>query len=259
MRNHDPCISCAAHFLDVTVVTSMTDADGPGWWWPASAASTAATTASVPWWPPRAVEHAGAGRDIGPLTDPLDLLGAWDGADLAIVVDAVRSGAARARCACVDLRAATAPRRPLAEPADQHARDRAGRRPPAGPSRRPRPAAGGRGRDRGRRLRPGPGTQPGGRRRRPRRGRPGRRADRRGPRMCMSRLHRVVADGRRDRRRGGRRRYRAPRLAARPRRATAGDRGVAGRPQRLRHRPGRRHRGRGGGGRVATDRMRSAP
>ena len=32
-------------------------------------------------------------RDIGPLADPLDLLGNWNGAALAIVVDAVRSGA----------------------------------------------------------------------------------------------------------------------------------------------------------------------
>jgi hydrogenase maturation protease len=31
--------------------------------------------------------------DIGPLADPMDLLGLWDGADLVIVVDAVRSGA----------------------------------------------------------------------------------------------------------------------------------------------------------------------
>ncbi len=41
----------------------------------------------------RAVEEAGTGRDVGPITDPLDLLGVWDGADLAVVVDAVRSGA----------------------------------------------------------------------------------------------------------------------------------------------------------------------
>jgi len=40
----------------------------------------------------RAVAEAGSGRNIGPVTDPLDLLGAWDGAELAIVVDAVRSG-----------------------------------------------------------------------------------------------------------------------------------------------------------------------
>ncbi len=32
-------------------------------------------------------------RDIGPLVEPLDLLGRFDGADLAIVIDAVRSGA----------------------------------------------------------------------------------------------------------------------------------------------------------------------
>jgi hydrogenase maturation protease len=32
-------------------------------------------------------------RDVGPLAEPLDLLGRFDGADLAIVIDAVRSGA----------------------------------------------------------------------------------------------------------------------------------------------------------------------
>ena len=31
--------------------------------------------------------------DVGPVGEPLDLLGRWDGADLAVVVDAVRSGA----------------------------------------------------------------------------------------------------------------------------------------------------------------------
>ncbi len=39
---------------------------------------------------------AGARGDvelIGPFADPLDLLGAWDGADLALLVDATRSGA----------------------------------------------------------------------------------------------------------------------------------------------------------------------
>ncbi len=30
---------------------------------------------------------------LGPIAEPLDLLGLWDGADLAVVVDAVRSGA----------------------------------------------------------------------------------------------------------------------------------------------------------------------
>ncbi len=32
-------------------------------------------------------------RDVGPLEEPLDLLGRFDGADLAIVIDAVRYGA----------------------------------------------------------------------------------------------------------------------------------------------------------------------
>jgi hydrogenase maturation protease len=31
-------------------------------------------------------------RDVGPVADPLDLLGLWDGARMALVVDAVRSG-----------------------------------------------------------------------------------------------------------------------------------------------------------------------
>ena len=33
----------------------------------------------------------GSVRDIGPVVDPLDLLGRWDDVDLAVVVDAVRS------------------------------------------------------------------------------------------------------------------------------------------------------------------------
>jgi hydrogenase maturation protease len=32
-------------------------------------------------------------RDVGPLSDPLDLLGQWNDADLVIVIDAVRSAA----------------------------------------------------------------------------------------------------------------------------------------------------------------------
>ncbi len=34
----------------------------------------------------------GRARDVGPIVDPLDLVGRWDGARLAIVVDAVSSG-----------------------------------------------------------------------------------------------------------------------------------------------------------------------
>ena len=40
----------------------------------------------------RAVTQAGRGTVIGPLADALDLLGEWDDADLAVVVDAVHSG-----------------------------------------------------------------------------------------------------------------------------------------------------------------------
>ncbi len=42
----------------------------------------------------RTVEQSPTTHDIGPLVDPLDLLGRWDRADLAIVIDAMRSGAA---------------------------------------------------------------------------------------------------------------------------------------------------------------------
>jgi len=41
------------------------------------------------------VERADArALDVGPLSDPLDLLGHWNGAELAVVIDAVRSGVA---------------------------------------------------------------------------------------------------------------------------------------------------------------------
>jgi len=40
---------------------------------------------------------------VGPLSDPLDLLGLWDGADLAVVVDAVQSGAAPGTVQLIEL------------------------------------------------------------------------------------------------------------------------------------------------------------
>jgi hydrogenase maturation protease len=42
-------------------------------------------------------------RAVGPLADPLDLLGLWDGARLAVVVDAVRSGSAPGTVHLVEL------------------------------------------------------------------------------------------------------------------------------------------------------------
>jgi len=39
----------------------------------------------------RARGHLGTAELLGPLATPLDLLGAWDGAELAVVVDAVRT------------------------------------------------------------------------------------------------------------------------------------------------------------------------
>jgi len=40
---------------------------------------------------------------LGPLGDPLDLLGQWDDAELAVVVDAVRTGAAPGTVVVLDL------------------------------------------------------------------------------------------------------------------------------------------------------------
>lgn len=62
-----------------------------------------------------ASEEAGV-TDLGPLGDPLDLLGQWDGAALAVVVDAVRSGAAPGTVRLVELAAAApqGPARPAA-------------------------------------------------------------------------------------------------------------------------------------------------
>ncbi|HXQ61664.1 MAG TPA: hydrogenase maturation protease [Acidimicrobiales bacterium] len=45
-------------------------------------------------------------RDVGPVVDPLDLLGRWDGADLAVVIDAIRSGSAPGTVRIVDLETA---------------------------------------------------------------------------------------------------------------------------------------------------------
>jgi hydrogenase maturation protease len=42
-------------------------------------------------------------RDVGPLSDPLDLLGHWNGAQLVIVIDAVRSGVAPGTVRVVEL------------------------------------------------------------------------------------------------------------------------------------------------------------
>jgi hydrogenase maturation protease len=50
----------------------------------------------------RIVAHLPA-EDIGPIVDPLDLLGRWDNADLAIVIDAVRSGSTPGSVRVVEL------------------------------------------------------------------------------------------------------------------------------------------------------------
>jgi hydrogenase maturation protease len=55
-------------------------------------------------------------RDVGPLEEPLDLLGRFDGADLAIVIDAVRSGAPIGTVRVVDVDLAYSHDDGLAEP-----------------------------------------------------------------------------------------------------------------------------------------------
>jgi len=59
--------------------------------------------------------------NLGPIADPLDLLGLWDDADLAIVIDAVRTGAAPGTVRSIELGAG-----PPARPEDPT--------PSAGPS-----------------------------------------------------------------------------------------------------------------------------
>lgn len=53
----------------------------------------------------------GGVTDLGTIADPLDLLGLWDGADLAVVVDAVRSGAKPGTVRLVELDIASRPDR----------------------------------------------------------------------------------------------------------------------------------------------------
>jgi hydrogenase maturation protease len=73
----------------------------------------------------RAAEATGA-RSLGPLVDPLELLGRWDGASCAIVVDALRSGAAPGTIRVLD----------VSTPGPDRARDPSGDEMPAFPPRK---------------------------------------------------------------------------------------------------------------------------
>ncbi len=46
-----------------------------------------------------------AARDIGPVVDPLDLLGRWDDAEIAVIVDAIRSAGSPGTIEMVELHA----------------------------------------------------------------------------------------------------------------------------------------------------------
>jgi hydrogenase maturation protease len=52
-----------------------------------------------------AVDRVRGVHDVGPQVDPLDLLGRWDGSDLAIVIDATRGGGVPGAVQVVDLAA----------------------------------------------------------------------------------------------------------------------------------------------------------
>ena len=67
--------------------------------------STGTTTAPARGSPPLCAARAPAVVDIGPAAEPLDLLGRWDAADLAVVIDAIRSGAVPGTVRVVDLTA----------------------------------------------------------------------------------------------------------------------------------------------------------
>lgn len=51
----------------------------------------------------RVAECVPGAFDIGPIGEPLDLLGRWDDADLAVIIDAVRSGEEQGRVSIVEL------------------------------------------------------------------------------------------------------------------------------------------------------------
>ena len=51
----------------------------------------------------RLVASSTGALDIGPIAEPLDLLGKWDGVDLAVLVDATRSGAPPGTVRVVDV------------------------------------------------------------------------------------------------------------------------------------------------------------
>ena len=111
MRNHDPCISCAAHFLDVTVERAVsgagTESQGPGRGRRGWAANTAETTA-----PGQAVaDEVVASRQTSPVSDRSPNRSTssawWDGADLAVVIDAVRSDAEPGTVQLIELGDAT--------------------------------------------------------------------------------------------------------------------------------------------------------
>lgn len=56
-----------------------------------------------------AVAQAGSAVDVGPVEDPMDLLTSWDGAELAVVVDAVRARGRVGRVSSIELDGAGAP------------------------------------------------------------------------------------------------------------------------------------------------------
>jgi hydrogenase maturation protease len=71
----------------------------------------------------RVAHRIGGVCDMGPVAEPLDLLGRWDRAALAVVVDAVRSGATPGSVAVVDLSEVGGARTSGASPSSTHGLD----------------------------------------------------------------------------------------------------------------------------------------
>lgn len=67
-----------------------------------------------------AVAHLAPAVDVGPLGEPLDLLGRWDGAELAVIVDATCSGSPAGSVRVHELGAAGADVPPGDAPASTH-------------------------------------------------------------------------------------------------------------------------------------------
>ena len=192
VRNHDPCISCAAHFLDVSVVKyDRADAGGHGG---RSRQCVPPRRRRRP--PGRGPCRPGDGSRSGHRAPHRSARPARD-LGRSRPCRRHRRSALRVTAGYRASRGARVPggSGPRRVDHDQYPRNRPGRCAPPGPCRRARPRPGRGRRHRGRGFRSRDGTEPVGERCVALSRTPSRRVDQRGPDMCMSRLHRVVSEG----------------------------------------------------------------